>query len=1017
MSQLRSVIASLYVIYVANNKQAQVTYSKESINGSLTSIKLEDNLAQQIDAKFPAAEKISSLVNKTPLFTAQLEALQVGIELFFHLAKINFVASGLSERTGSSRFQKKLAFATNMILVDLYLSSHSSEDVNKLLAAWLEDKPFASKLEDGLKMLLNTFTEETQYKIRDNNLDEIVFNQEGVYDTVLNEGEAISKDGNEPVGPFRIYKSYIASGMHPYLIEQKQEIKLNGSVSRADLENYAQLVSTALDITPRRTTIEREVEPIRQDNAPTNKSLQIIFYGAPGTGKSFEINKKTIGQAVVRTTFHPDSDYSTFVGAYKPTMEEVESKVVPVVVKSGISLEASGVYKEKRITYSFVKQAFLKAYLGAWKKYSWGFSTHAVSKDSKINVEIGPNKWWLEKVFDDRISYTKEATIELKDYEVWVKNCWNSIIQDDDPDNYHPGTFERYQATACLWYKEIESIDHTEDECWNTVKEELEKGNTINYVPGERQNYSISLRDGKIIVVSMASAKKDSIKKCFENSEKNGQSVRDAIAEKLKEYSQKSKRSSEVSIDDFDELWNNLKEDVNKSQAKPSGSIDTNTIQSQFLIIEEINRGNCAQIFGDLFQLLDRSDNGFSSYPIEADSDLQKAIEEAFKYEDEYRLERNLEINDAIEDYTSNYGTSYSLADDVQSGRVLLLPPNLYIWATMNTSDQSLFPIDSAFKRRWDWEYIPIKYSNSDWRIDIAGYKYSWIDFQTEINKRIFGATESEDKQLGDFFVKADDNNIISSKLLLNKVIFYLWNDVCKDGDGDIFKVNTDLDYSKELDPAKNEDITFSKFFKETDLKLKQWMRYLNIKPLESQDDDDEEKEDEAHQQEEGVKPNEAKPDTYSKPEYKSIIETMLPQLSNEDISIFKNGFDWSFSDMPGSYARMSLALDAPAKNKKANVKVWVPAPTGYSKSAECFAYLKDRGGEDIIRTTASKYGYEYEELGIHSKNPNPVVGWKITIPMTFAPDNSQAESQKLLDILLEVRTAFDPIISDFLKK
>ena len=194
-------------------------------------------------------------------------------------------------------------------------------------------------------------------------------------------------------------------------------------------------------------------------------------------------------------------------------------------------------------------------------------------------------------------------------------------------------------------------------------------------------------------------------------------------------------------------------------------------------------------------------------------------------------------------------------------------------------------------------------------------------------------------------------------------------------------------------------------------------MRYLNIKPLESQDDDDEEKEDEAHQQEEGVKPNEAKPDTYSKPEYKSIIENMLPQLSNEDISIFENGFDWSFSDMPGSYARMSLALDAPAKNKKANVKVWVPGPTGYSKSAECFAYLKDRGGEDIIRTTASKYGYEYEELGIRSKNPNPVVGWKITIPMTFAPDNSQAESQKLLDILSEVRTAFDPIISDFLKK
>ena len=304
LSQLRSVIASLYVIYVANDKQAQVTYSQESIDGGLTSIKLEDKLAQQIDAKFPAAVgQVSSLVNKTPLFTAQLEALQVGIELFFHLAKVNFVTSGLSERTGSSRFQKKLSFATTMILIDLYLSCHSSEDVNKLLSAWLEDKPFTSKLEDGLKMLLNTFTEETQYKIRDNNLDEIVFNQEGVYNTVLSEGEAISKDANEPVGPFRIYKSYVASGMHPYLIEQKQEFKLNGNVSHADLENYAQLVSTALDITPRKTYIEKETKDIKntittqQSALLTNTSYLpyltalrtkpfMLLAGISGTGKS-----------------------------------------------------------------------------------------------------------------------------------------------------------------------------------------------------------------------------------------------------------------------------------------------------------------------------------------------------------------------------------------------------------------------------------------------------------------------------------------------------------------------------------------------------------------------------------------------------------------------------------------------------------------------------------------------------------------------------------------------------------
>lgn len=101
--------------------------------------------------------------------------------------------------------------------------------------------------------------------------------------------------------------------------------------------------------------------------------LQQIYYGAPGTGKSYEINDITKSYSTIRTTFHPDSDYSTFVGSYKPMMEEVAIQVVPVVTTNGISLEQNhGTYKEKRITYQYVKQAFLKAYLTAWQKYSEG---------------------------------------------------------------------------------------------------------------------------------------------------------------------------------------------------------------------------------------------------------------------------------------------------------------------------------------------------------------------------------------------------------------------------------------------------------------------------------------------------------------------------------------------------------------------------------------------------------------------------------------------------------------------
>ena len=341
-------------------------------------------------------------------------------------------------------------------------------------------------------------------------------------------------------------------------------------------------------------------------NFDRNEPLQSIYYGAPGTGKSHEIKEKTKGEAVIRTTFHPDSDYSTFVGAYKPTMDDVDAKVVPVVLgESGTVFNKNeGTYKEKRIVYQFVMQAFLKAYLGAWKKYA-------------------------------------EA--------------------------------------------------------------------------------------------------------------------------------------------------------------------DGNEVDPQFLIIEEINRGNCAQIFGDLFQLLDRGDNGFSEYPIEADNDLQREIERAFIEHKDYMLKEGVKINaeGAVKDYTSNYGAT--LSEDIQSGRVLLLPSNLYIWATMNTSDQSLFPIDSAFKRRWDWKYMPIENAEKGWKIKVNGNEYDWYKFLDAINKEVFGLTHSEDKQLGYFFAKAKDG-IVDAETLVNKVYFYLWTDVFKDYDYESQKA-----FRKS---NSNEPIAFKDFFK-----------------------------------------------------------------------------------------------------------------------------------------------------------------------------------------------------------
>ena len=166
--------------------------------------------------------------------------------------------------------------------------------------------------------------------------------------------------------------------------------------------------------------------------------------------------------------------------------------------------------------------------------------------------------------------------------------------------------------------------------------------------------------------------------------------------------------------------------------------------------------------------MLDRDDEGFSEYPIQADAELQKYLRTALSdtyYED-----------DIFNLYTEKTGSEI---DDPFS--VLILPNNLSLLATMNTSDQSLYPMDSAFKRRWDWEYCPIDYEKAaEFTVVIGEKTYNWRSFLEKVNTAIFQLTRSEDKKIGTFFVKPV-NNCINRDAFLNKVLFYLWNDVLKD--------------------------------------------------------------------------------------------------------------------------------------------------------------------------------------------------------------------------------------------
>lgn len=225
--------------------------------------------------------------------------------------------------------------------------------------------------------------------------------------------------------------------------------------------------------------------------------------------------------------------------------------------------------------------------------------------------------------------------------------------------------------------------------------------------------------------------------------------------------------------------------------------------EKYYLVIEEINRGNCAQIFGDLFQLLDRKkENGLSEYPIKADNDLRDYLEHAKTEEGEQVLKNK---------------------DGIKNGK-LCLPPNLNIIATMNTSDQSLFPMDSAFKRRWSWEYVPINYNepkSAAFKLSIDGLKDGkWIVFLEKINKIILEKTDSEDKQMGNFFIKGD----VDEQEFKDKVMFYLWSEVCKDSfhtNDNFFRTKTRQFSYNELYGSEGHDLLlgFFEYIKDYNLK------------------------------------------------------------------------------------------------------------------------------------------------------------------------------------------------------
>lgn len=191
-----------------------------------------------------------------------------------------------------------------------------------------------------------------------------------------------------------------------------------------------------------------------------------------------------------------------------------------------------------------------------------------------------------------------------------------------------------------------------------------------------------------------------------------------------------------------------------------------NSEQAHLLIIEEINRANVAAVFGDVFQLLDRDAKGVSEYAIQTSEDMRKYLSEALNID----------------------------STKVES---IKIPNNLFLWATMNSADQGVYPMDTAFKRRWDFEYIDIDNNDKDinhYWFEVAGVKLHWNSLRKAINKELTDNGINEDKLMGAFFVSKnvidENNNEKFIEAFCNKVIMYLFEDAVRQKPGRIFKLD-----------------------------------------------------------------------------------------------------------------------------------------------------------------------------------------------------------------------------------
>lgn len=361
----KKAIALFLLLWYENGRPAMITYGKEQATNRDGGI-VDDRVISQVGS-FAAGYSIdltgidiASMLSDNPLLVSQIEALNAAFELIWHLGRFAFAVPGRgldAERTGGVRYRKRIDYTCNVDLVSLVVDGRESEFAAVILS-WLTGGALATDqiMEDRLLRTLAAFAETSYYKTSKGAAGR-VYAPSGVYDAILESSDAVGlvDGGAEAQGPTRIFKTILKDGLNPNLVDDNGNAARNPKIEADALRKYSERAKTTLALS------RIEVDEKDLDGSATMavsiggevmESRNLIYFGAPGTGKSYQLARKAAEcfeeTNVRRVTFHPDYTYAQFVGCYKPC--------------SGVNDKG-----EHEIYYKYTCGPFLETYVDALK--------------------------------------------------------------------------------------------------------------------------------------------------------------------------------------------------------------------------------------------------------------------------------------------------------------------------------------------------------------------------------------------------------------------------------------------------------------------------------------------------------------------------------------------------------------------------------------------------------------------------------------------------------------------------